>query len=255
MTSVTCIIQARRQSTRLPDKILKPLGGKAVLQHVIERCKQIEGVKTIIVASPDDHFEDQVEAIAIENHVHSYRGSMTDVLGRYHGAAQMTDCAYIMRVTADCPLLDPALCSQITELTISENADYGGIDGWPHGLDCEIFKRSALEKANAVARNPLDREHVTLWMKRQNNLKKTFLTSGENTLHTQNRWVVDYHEDYVFLEKLFSLFPSGNPAMSWEEIIEIVNANEELRSINNAQAIEWAEKNIEIHKGSALEND
>lgn len=249
MNSVACIIQARRQSTRLPDKILLPLGDKPVLQHVIERCKMIANISEVIIASPDDSFEDPVEQLAAKIGALIYRGSMDDVLSRYWGAAQLTEAPYIMRVTADCPLIDPQVCQALIEKTLENGADYGGLSGWPHGLDCEIFTREQLNQANRAATSPVDREHVTLWMKKQKNLKTVSLSAPSKNLFANNRWVVDYPEDYAFMQELFKFLPQNKTSL-WRDVLSVVDAHPELRCINEKRGDEWAKKNETIYKES-----
>lgn len=231
---------------------MMPLGGKPVLQHVIERAQRIKGVEHVIVASPKGTIEDPIHALAEALGVPSYRGSMDDVLSRYHEAAQLTRSDNIMRVTADCPLLDPMLCGTLVDQFEQVGADYGGLGGWPHGLDCEVFTRGILERAHTVATKAVDREHVTLWMKGQRGVKKTTVASDDKSLHTNNRWVVDFPEDYAFMQALFELVPSGNDLLGWQEILAIVDANPALRRINQARVDDWMQANKDIYAASGL---
>jgi spore coat polysaccharide biosynthesis protein SpsF (cytidylyltransferase family) len=253
MKNTVCIIQARRQSERLPDKILLPLGNKLALEHVIGRCIAIKGVNTVIVACPDEPHEDKVEEVAKTAGALSFRGSMHDVLARYWGAANMTDCDYVIRVTADCPFLDPIVCGTLLENTITANADYGGLHHFPHGLDCEVFTKTLLDETYSNATNPLDREHVTLWMKRRADLKKVFHQPDEGYFHQKNRWVLDYPEDYDFLKAVFNLISkdkklSGIKTPNWRQILDLIEQNPQVREINQQQIADWAEKTQVIVK-------
>ena len=250
MAKVSCIIQARRQSSRLPDKILLPLAGKPVLGHVIERCQAIDGVDSVIVACPEGAFEDPVAATAEAAGALAYRGAMDDVLARYQGAHQLAPADYIMRVTADCPLLDPALCSELVRRALAQQADYGGLSGWPHGMECEVFSAAQLEAAHTQASKPADREHVTLWMKKQETTRKAYFSPEGASYRAGNRWVVDYPEDYDFMQALFALFPDGNAPMGWADILAVVDANPELRAINGAREEEWVAASTRIYAAS-----
>ena len=251
MPKTICIIQARRQSTRLPDKILQDLGGKPVLQHVIERCQSIRGVDHTVVAVPTGSFEDPVEELATRCSAAIFRGDMNDVLSRYWGASQQFSASYVMRVTSDCPLLDPELCGHLLEKCQREKADYGGLSGWPHGNECEVFTQALLDKAYKLASHSADREHVTLWMKKQKDIKTTsFFPENKATFRNGNRWVVDYPEDYEFMKALFSHFPKGSAPSSWQEILSIVDANPHLRTINQMREDEWVSANREIYRQS-----
>lgn len=250
MTSVTCIIQARRQSSRLPDKILLPLGGKPVLAHVIERCRAIEGVDQVVVACPTGQFEDPVATVAEDAGAISYRGDMDDVLGRYWGAHQKAPSDYIIRVTADCPLLDPALCGELVRRAVEEQADYGGLSGWPHGMECEIFSAHQLEAAHKEADNPADREHVTLWMKKQQTINRVHFSPQGATRRSGNRWVVDYPEDYEFMLALFEQFAGEQVPYDWQAVLTVVDQNPHLRKINAAREEQWIKANTQIYKQS-----
>lgn len=247
MAHTICVIQARRQSTRLPDKILLPLSGKPVLQHVVERCQRIEGVSEVVVAAPDNEHESSLGELVETCGARFHQGPLNDVLSRYWGAVQNSDCSLIMRVTADCPLIDPDLCGALIAKTLEKNADYGGLGGWPHGLDCEVFTRALLGKTHREAKSPQDREHVTLWMKRQPDIKRIGLRPDGKSLHEGNRWVVDYPEDYQFLCELFKLLPQGNLMCGWKTILATVNNNPHIRDINAEQEEKWASNTRKIY--------
>lgn len=251
MVRTVCVIQARRQSTRLPDKVLMSLAGKPVLQHVIERCRSISGVDTVIVATPAGEYESVLCRLSEQCGALSFKGSLHDVLGRYWGAVADVECDYVMRVTADCPLIDPELCARLVQKTVEENADYGGLGAWPHGLDCEVFKKEVLELADKTARGQLDREHVTLWMKRQHSLKKVGLPPEGGPLTNGNRWVLDYPEDFEFLSALFEQLPQGGKFATWEKVLATVNANPALRGINQHREEEWSKKTRKIYDDAA----
>lgn len=247
MSSISCIIQARRQSERLPNKILKLLAGKPILAHVIERCQQIHGVTSVVVAAPTGNYEDPVEDAAREAGALCFRGSMHDVLDRYVGAASLVDARFIMRVTADCPLIDPGLCSELTKRFLEQSGDYGGLSGWPHGLDCEIFTRELLMEAHSMATSAEDREHVTLWMKRQQHFKSVIHKPENGSYHSGNRWVVDYPEDYAFLSELFDRLALHTARIPWREVLAFIDKNPELREINALCEQDWVRRTKAIY--------
>lgn len=248
MPQVVCIIQARRQSERLPDKTLLELSGRKVLTRVINRCQKIGGVNNVIVAAPKGAYEDPIENVARSAGADCFRGDMRDVLSRFYYAAKPTKADYIMRVTADCPLLDPVICKALLDKLLDNSADYGATANWPHGLDCEVFSWRLLEQAHHNATALADREHVTLWMKRKPDIKSVSMLPENGNLHIGNRWVVDYPEDYEFLTSLFAHFPEHEDNISWKDILEIVDRNPELRAINAKCANEWGLKNERIYK-------
>ncbi len=250
MPDVACIIQARRQSSRLPDKIFKTLGSKPALKHVIDRCHAIDGVSHVIVASPDDPIEDPVEELALKAGALSFRGDPQDVLSRYFHAHQLVDTPLVMRVTGDCPLIDPTLCSELIKKVHQEGADYGVLVNWPHGLDCEVFTRDLLQRAHTTAHLDVDREHVTLWMKKQPNLKRTNVAAPNGEMHTGNRWVLDYPKDLKFLQALFAQFDGLGSMPGWQEVTDVLERNPHLREINAECEQAWARQTKQVYHKS-----
>jgi len=235
-----CIIQARRGSSRLPDKILKPLAGKPVLAHVIERASMIEGVDLVVCATVDDDFNKPVMRLARDAGAEAFAGSEQDVLDRYYQAATVFGADAIMRITADCPLLDPYVCGQAVAHIRAGDIDYSAAAGdWPHGMDCEVFTFEWLEMAHKTATLAEDREHVTLWMKRHPDMRRLYVNPPERTLRDGNRWVLDYPADYEFMMQLAACSPTGKLPLKWQETLALVEANSSLREINRHCAAEW----------------
>ena len=197
-----CIIQARMSSTRLPGKVMLPLGGRTVLWHVLTRAMRIPGIDLVVLAVPesDASLPLSVEAAALG--IPIVYGPEHDVLTRYYRAAVIADADIIMRVTADCPMLDSAICGEVLAL-VKAGADYASNvcpRGFPKGLDCEAFTMAALDEANHFADSKEDREHVTPYMQRSPGLKRVNL-DGE--LNPEVRWTLDTHDDYAFLSAVF----------------------------------------------------
>jgi len=239
------VIQARRGSSRLPDKILMPLAGVTVLERVIQRCKAIQGVDKVVCAIPDDEYNDPVEQLAIAAGASVCRGSEDDVLSRYVDAVIDIDTKYVMRVTADCPFLDPEVCQDLLEGVEQNAVEYGGTAHWPHGLDCEVFNKDLLLQAGKEATHAHDREHVTLWMKRHCETRNFICRPDKDYFH-EHRWVLDYPEDLAFLERLVSLIPSYPEIVGWREVLEAVNADPALKTLNHGRIAEWREKTNQI---------
>lgn len=187
---IAVIVQARLSSKRFPGKALAELHGKPILQHVIERAEQI-GPK-VILATPD-------LTLATQSYVKRYfLGSEHDVLGRFYKCAQAYDLDIIVRITGDCPLLRPEFCRALIDLYHSAGVSYAAIaEGktFPKGYGCEVFSRTALDLANAMATDPYDREHVTPWI--EDHCHKAYLTQEIDEAHMN--YCVDTIED---LERL-----------------------------------------------------
>ena len=195
-----CIVQARLTSKRLPGKVMYPLAGKTVLYHVLSRVKQIVGIDRIMLAVPDDTRSTVLAVEARTLGVETFYGSETDVLERYFFVALNNRADIVMRITADCPLLDPVKCQAV--LNALDDADYVSNAyprSVPKGHDCEVFTMGALTRAYREATDPYDREHVCPWMQR--NLK-THTMTGE--YDQEANFCLDTAQDYIRLQGLFA---------------------------------------------------
>lgn len=230
------IVQARMGSSRLPGKVMLDLACKPVLQHVLERCARIVGQDALICAIADETEAGQLAAAARRWGAQVFIGSERDVLGRYWDAAQMAKADVVVRITSDCPLIDPAVCARVIALRAETGADYASNivpRSYPKGLDCEVFTAAMLERAAEAATDTFDREHVTQWMLRTPGLHKVNLSSGDPSL-AEHRWTLDYPEDLEFLRKVFDLLP--DPMASMEDILAILAARPDLSAINAGMA-------------------
>ncbi len=221
-------------SSRLPGKVLEQLGSKPVLLHVLDRASQIAGVDDVCLATTDLARDDAVAKIASDAGYPVFRGSEEDVLSRYVGAAQMLQADRIIRITCDCPLIDPTICGDVLAL-IENGAAYSSNvpdegRSWPHGLDCEAFLRSELERAHECAETPDDREHVTPWLRR--NSKPRGYVPGPGGEASKQRWTLDYPEDLALLKEVFKLLPSNSTTIDWHEVMKLVKSHPELTAIN-----------------------
>lgn len=220
-------------SSRLPGKVMQSLGGKTVLDHVLSRCAQIKSCDVVVCAVPDNSDSEPLENVARNCGAQVHRGSESDVLGRYHDAALSVAADVVMRVTSDCPLIDPDVCSQVLALRRDEGADYCSNNmprSFPHGLDCEAFTMVALAEANRSGRKSYDREHVTPWMRRAEHLKRANLFSGDQSL-MQHRWTLDYPEDLEFFRAVFAALPVGSSGRL-ADVLRVVTGDPEISKIN-----------------------
>lgn len=211
--TVACIVTARMTSARLPGKPMMLLAGEPVIRHVLRRCKAIPGVDKVVLATPDSPRSRPLvnEAVAIGG-LFLCAGSETDVLARFHAAAVAAKADYLVRVTGDCPLIDPAICGEVLSLLITTGADYASNvlpRGFPKGLDCEAFRMGALAAAHKCALTAYDREHVTPWMQRHGH--RVNLDPPADW-----RWVLDTQEDYERLAVAFDRLPAGST--DWREV-------------------------------------
>lgn len=238
MPLTALIAQARMGSTRLPGKVIERLAGQTVLAHVIARAKRIAGVDVVCIATTDDAADDGVADAATAAGAAVFRGDEQDVLARYRGAADLLDADVVMRVTCDCPVIDPAVCDAVLALRAECGAEYAAnnlVREWPHGLDCEAFTRAALIEAAETTREAYDREHVTPWLRRAPHLVRAHL-DGPGQPTAGQRWTLDYPEDLAFFRALFAAYPEAATA-GWRDIYEVVAHRPDISALNAVRAV------------------
>ncbi|MEM1274335.1 MAG: glycosyltransferase family protein [Pseudomonadota bacterium] len=230
--SAWAILQARMTSSRMPGKVLKEAGGRTLLAWVVRAVSKTPGIDAVCVAIPEGTAHDPIVAEA--NHIGATvaRGSETDVLSRFHVAAQEVDASIIMRVTTDCPFSDPAINAKVLALIAEVGVDYACNNepfSYPHGLDCEVFTREALVEAHHTATDPYDREHVTPWIKRAAHLTRRYLV-GTGFPPADWRMTVDHPEDFEFFKKVVEVL--GDRVSDHLAVAEFLEANESLHKLN-----------------------
>lgn len=238
MTNIAVIIQARIGSSRLPGKILLPLGSRTALAQCMRRCQAIKGITHIVCAIPDGEVDDPVADESQNCGVQVVRGPLNDVLKRYVLAAESVQADIIMRVTSDCPLIDPETCSELLDLFLTSHSDYATNNmppTWPHGFDAEIFTIDALRQADHAAVTQFDREHVTPWIRRAPFFKKTNLLNKAYDM-SNFRLTLDFEEDYNFLNAFFRLLPHNDTLPDRRYIFAALQDNPELTLINRSRS-------------------
>lgn len=229
------IVQARIGSTRLPGKIFKPLAGKPMLWHVVNRLSYSKVIDKIIIATTTLPEDDQVEKFCCENNISFYRGSSNDVLSRYYEAAKLYEADFIIRVTSDCPVIDPFIIDSMLLNFINEvHIDYlsNSIQRtFPRGLDAEIFTFSALEKTFNEAKLDYEHEHVTPYI--YHNPDRFIIKNFANEVDLSfNRWTVDTIEDLKLIEEIYNSLYQKDKIFSFNEILQLIKTRPELAKIN-----------------------
>lgn len=204
MPDTVALIQARMSSSRLPGKVLADLGGLPMICFMAERVRRASGVDLVAVLTSDDPTDDAL-ATAVEAHGFPVvRGPLNDVLARYVVGANAFDATTILRLTGDCPLIDPALVAQVVALHQSAGVDYASNVDPPcfaDGMDTECFTRDLLDRADRLAVSQPEREHVTLWMRgEQSGATRANLTAAVPASHL--RLTVDYPDDLVLVRRI-----------------------------------------------------
>lgn len=211
MENIKIVTQARVGSSRLPSKVLKEIAGKSLLAIHLKRLKKASCAKEIIVATTLEEDAYKIIKIAEDEEVPYYQGSTNDVLDRFYQALKNTNTDYVVRVTSDCPLIDPQLIDHVVNFAIDEGVDYvsnGLNDLYPDGQDIEVFKFSALEIAWKEAKLLSEREHVTPFIRNNSDLmggqKFTALGFPSKSDFSQIRMTVDEELDFILMEKLIN---------------------------------------------------
>ena len=199
-------------SRRLPGKVLTTLRDRPVLAWVTEAATSVAGVASVIVATGDTPENDPIEEWCVAHGQPVFRGDSEDVLSRFRAVIEEENPDAVMRITADCPMLDPTVCAQVLELFESRDVDYAHNvwpRSWPDGLDCEVVKASALIIADAEARDQADREHVTSYLRdNPGRFPAAYLPCPYPGLGSQ-RWTLDTEEDLRFLRRVIATLPSS----------------------------------------------
>jgi spore coat polysaccharide biosynthesis protein SpsF (cytidylyltransferase family) len=227
------IIQARMSSTRLPGKVLLPLSDKPVLEHVIQRVRNCKLVDKVVVATTVHDSDDIIEDWCKKNNFEYYRGSLEDVLDRYYEVASQFKAENILRITADCPVIDSGIIDEVIEKYHEGNFDFYGLSGeFPDGLDCTMFSFKALETAWKNSKLQSEREHVGPYMV---NHPELFAIGGyekfKNLGHL--RLTLDDPRDYQLLSTIFKKLYDIDNFFNHEMIINLLNESPELLKINS----------------------
>lgn len=233
---IAAIIQARIGSTRLPGKVLKEVLGKTLLGHLIERLKQSKTLSTIIVATTTEEKDTPLAKHAESLGVRVFRGNEKDVLDRYYKAAAAFNVDTIVRITADCPLMDPAVVDRVVDAYTRDKGTYSYVSNiepqtFPVGMAVEVISFIALERAWKEATLPEDREHVTLFIR--NRPKEFRRVNVENeTDYSRFRITVDTPEDFRLVQIIFERFANEKKQGTVREIAQLLESEPELAFIN-----------------------
>ncbi|HXZ33336.1 MAG TPA: glycosyltransferase family protein [Terriglobales bacterium] len=227
------IVQARMGSTRLPGKVLMDLGGETVLARVIHRLRKASLLDSIVVATSTSEKNDAVVRECERLQVLSFRGSEHDVLDRYYRCAENHAASAVVRITADCPLIDPGLVDLTIHAFFNNPCDYASnalVPTYPRGLDVEVLTRAALARASSEARNSYEREHVTPYLYEHPELFRLVSVKADAN-YSQYRWTLDTIEDLKLLRAIYAGFGNRND-FGWREVLQIIQVEPALFCLN-----------------------
>ncbi|PKM52704.1 MAG: UDP-N-acetylglucosamine 4,6-dehydratase (inverting) [Firmicutes bacterium HGW-Firmicutes-7] len=251
---IIAIIQARMNSSRLPGKVMMEFCGIPNIYHVYNRVKASKKVDEVIIATSSNSADDRIAEYCHDKNIVCYRGSEDDVLDRYYKSIdqyKLSDGDGIVRITADCPLIDSDVIDEVVKVFLENQYDFvSNIQPptFPDGLDVEVMSYRLLEEMWRNAQKPLEREHITQYL--YNNIHKYAVANIENEIDISSyRWTLDEVEDYSFIKEVYeSLFPI-NPAFGKNDVLKYLESNQDLIKINQIYKRNVGlEKSIEIDR-------
>jgi glutamate-1-semialdehyde aminotransferase/spore coat polysaccharide biosynthesis protein SpsF (cytidylyltransferase family) len=232
---IIAIIQARLNSSRLPGKVLAEIAGSPMLWHVVQRVRHARHVDQVVVATSNTPADDPVAEFCRNNDIPCYRGSEHDVLDRFYQTALHFRAGGVVRITADCPLIDPGVIDSVIAKYQQEGSDYVSNTlhaTYPDGLDVEVFTVAALEQAWREAVASAQREHVTPYLRSSGLFRISEVASGLPQAEIKGRWTVDEEKDLEFVREVYQALGGGTRLFSMREVLNLLALRPDLQRIN-----------------------
>lgn len=232
---ITAVIQARLGSTRLPGKTMMTIEGHPLLGHLVKRIKATNYVNDIIIATTVNKRDDAIVEFARNNNLKCYRGSEEDVLDRFYNACVEFGVDTIVRVTPDCPLLDPRVVDLVVSEYVEGIYDYVSnaiLPTFPDGLDIEVFSFQTLKKVWLEAEHLSEREHVTAYIVKHPDKFSILNVKKDGEDLSWMRWTVDTQKDFEFIREIFSNISIKDDIFFLEDVLDVLNRKPELLKIN-----------------------
>jgi len=229
----TAIIQARISSTRLPAKVLLDLAGEPMLARVVERTRRARTIDRMIVATTLEPEDEPIVELCRSRGWTVSRGSRDDVLDRYYQAAVADEADPIVRITSDCPLIDPEIIDTVVKRldgTVDYASNINPRRTFPRGLDVEAFTFTALSAAWRDDREATGREHVTPFLYRHPERFRIALVESDRPDAANHRWSVDTPEDYELMQRIYSHF--GRRECNWLDVLNLLDQHQDWCEIN-----------------------
>ncbi|MFA5114009.1 MAG: glycosyltransferase family protein [Candidatus Margulisiibacteriota bacterium] len=232
---ILAIIQARAGSTRLPGKVLNKLEGKTVLEHVVRRVQASKLIGETVVATTVNQLDKTIVELCAGLGIRSYCGSENDVLDRFYQAVLLFGADHIVRITSDCPLMDPAVIDLVISRHLQAKADYTANvlrETYPDGEDVEVFSLETLKKAWLNARLTSEREHVTPYIRNHPELFKLAGVENEVDLSAK-RWTLDNPEDLAFVREIYRQLYKQDPLFGMAAVLDLLRAQPAIEQLNH----------------------
>lgn len=243
---IVAILQARCSSSRLPNKVMLKIMNKPMIQHQINRLKKSKLVDEIVIATSTDKSDDLLARLCKKLNLPIFRGSLNNVLDRFYHTANHYKADIVVRLTGDCPLIDPEIIDMAIQKHLLEENDYTSniiIETYPDGLDVEVISISAIKEAWKNSKLKSEKEHVTTYIRKKSKYKKSNLSSEEDMSHY--RWTVDEPADFEFVTKVYESLGKNEKHFSTSEIYDLLEKEPRLQDINcNIQRNAGYEKSL-----------
>jgi spore coat polysaccharide biosynthesis protein SpsF len=236
VSRVVAVVQARCGSERLPGKVLLPLAGRPVVEHVLRSAQATPSIDDVVLATTTGPADDELAALGEALGVRTTRGSEDDVLGRFVAALDGDPADVVVRLTADNPLLDPAVTGAVVRRFAQGDCDYASNNGersWPRGLDCEVLSRDALARADRDGQRPEDREHVTFHVRTHpQDFRLVNVRAPVEQEWPELRLSLDTAEDLALLERVFDALYDASRPLGIDAVIAWLRRHPEVVALN-----------------------
>lgn len=244
---IVTIIQTRRGSNRLPDKVLLPILGKPLFIRQVERVLAAQHTGTVVVATTTNTEDDFIEKICFLEDILCFRDDPDDLLSRHYGAALRYNADVVIKIPSDCPLIDPAIIDKVISFYLENVSSYDYVSNlhpatYPDGNDVEVMSFKALRRAWREAQRPLEREHTTpyIWERPEAFRIGNVTMEGGADYSMTHRWTIDYQEDYQFIKSVYQELYESNPQFCCEDILDLLESRPGIFNINKHLAgVNW----------------
>lgn len=247
MPEIVTVVQARTGSTRLPNKVLRPLAGKPLLVRMVERVQMAALAGTVVVATTTDTADDPIEALCAADGLACFRGDAHDLLDRHYQAGRRYGAEAVVKIPSDCPLIDPAVIDRVLGFYLAAPGAYDYVSNlhpatYPDGNDVEVMPMAALEAAWRGATRDFEREHTTPFFWENPGRFRLANVPWESGLDysMSHRWTIDYEEDYQFICAVYEALYPTNPRFRLDDILALQAARPDITALNAHYAgVNW----------------
>ena len=245
--TIITIIQTRRGSSRLPDKVLMPLQGKPLFVRQAQRVQAATLSGKVIIATTTDKVDDEVAAACRQENLECFRGHPHDLLDRHYQTALQYGATTVIKIPSDCPLIDPVIIDEVIGFYLTHTEEYDFVSNlhpatWPDGNDVEIMTFPTLERAWREAERPMEREHTTpyIWERPELFRIGNVEMEGGKDYSMTHRFTIDYAEDYRFIREVFDQLYPSNSLFGVKDVLSLLEQRPDIYAINAAYAgVNW----------------